>query len=57
MNRRKTVSVTPAIGASTVAGAIFTGPINTWVGKEFMTNTTNLNGYQPETELRAGPSL
>src|ERR1035438_2549186 len=27
MKRRKTVSVTPAMGASTVAGAIFTGPI------------------------------
>ena len=33
MNRRKTVSVTPAMGASTVAGAIFTGPIDKWVGK------------------------
>ena len=27
MRRRKTVSVTPAMGASTVAGAIFIGPI------------------------------
>ena len=27
MNRRKTVSVTPAIGASTVAGAIVTPPM------------------------------
>ena len=27
MKRRKTVSVTPAMGASTVAGSIFTGPI------------------------------
>src|ERR1700730_1217035 len=32
MNRRKTVSVTPAIGASTVAGAIFTPPILTLAG-------------------------
>jgi hypothetical protein len=38
MNRRKTVSVTPAIGASTVAGAIFTGPIETQVGKGNMAN-------------------
>jgi hypothetical protein len=45
------------MGASTVAGAIFTGPIDKWVGKEFMANTTNLNGYRPETELCAGPSL
>jgi hypothetical protein len=37
MNRRKTVSVTPAMGASTVAGAIFTGPIDKLVGKELMT--------------------
>src|SRR5690348_10955412 len=27
IRRRKTVSVTPAMGARTVAGAIFTGPI------------------------------
>ena len=27
MKRRKTVSVTPAMGASTVAGAMLTGPI------------------------------
>jgi hypothetical protein len=45
------------MGASTVAGAIFTGPIDKQVGKGNMTNTTNLNGCQPETELRAGPSL
>src|SRR6266480_765114 len=36
MKRRNTVSVTPAIGASTVAGATFTGPIENCVGKEFM---------------------
>ena len=34
MKRRKTVSVTPAIGASTVAGAMRTGPMENWVGKE-----------------------
>jgi hypothetical protein len=45
------------MGASTVAGAIFTAPMGKWVGKGNMTNTTNLNGYRPETELRAGPSL
>jgi hypothetical protein len=33
MNRRKTVSVTPAMGASTVAGAICTAPIDKCVGK------------------------
>jgi hypothetical protein len=38
MNRRKTVSVTPAMGASTVAGAIRTAPIDKWVGKGNMTN-------------------
>ena len=32
MNRRKTVSVTPAIGASTVAGEIVTPPIDSEVG-------------------------
>jgi hypothetical protein len=32
MNRRKTVSVTPAIGASTVAGAIRTPPIVSTAG-------------------------
>jgi hypothetical protein len=36
MNRRNTVSVTPAIGASTVAGTICTAPIDKWVGKENM---------------------
>ena len=34
MKRRKTVSVTPAMGASTVAGAIFTGPIENCCGKD-----------------------
>jgi hypothetical protein len=38
MNRRKTVSVTPAMGASTVAGAICTAQIDKWVGKRNMTN-------------------
>jgi hypothetical protein len=37
INRRKTVSVTPAIGANTVAGAILTGPIENRVGKELIT--------------------
>jgi hypothetical protein len=32
MNRRKTVSVTPDIGASTVAGRISTPPIRTHSG-------------------------
>src|ERR1035437_9154567 len=32
MNRRNTVSVTPAMGASTVAGATTTGPSRTWAG-------------------------
>src|SRR5438045_5432187 len=36
MKRRKTVSVTPAIGASTVAGAISTGPIEKLEGKTLM---------------------
>jgi hypothetical protein len=40
MKRRKTVSVTPAIGASTVAGAIFTGPIDKLVGKGNMADLT-----------------
>ena len=33
MKRRKTVSVTPAMGASTVAGAMVTGPIENCWGK------------------------
>ena len=33
MNRRKTVSVTPAIGARTVAGTISSGPIRRLLGK------------------------
>jgi len=37
MKRRNTVSVTPAMGASTVAGAIFTGPIERLLGNGFMT--------------------
>ena len=37
MNRRNTVSVTPAMGASTVAGAIRTPPIENWVGNGRMT--------------------
>src|SRR2546426_2797261 len=41
MKRRNTVSVTPAMGASTVAGAIFTGPIESCVGKEFMRRLSN----------------
>jgi hypothetical protein len=40
MNRRKTVSVTPAMGASTVAGAMLTAPIDKWVGKELMAKFT-----------------
>src|SRR5690349_8801983 len=36
MKRRNTVSVTPAMGASTVAGAMRTGPIDNWVGNECM---------------------
>ena len=36
MKRRKTVSVTPAMGASTVAGAIFTGPMEKWVGNKLI---------------------
>jgi hypothetical protein len=35
MKRRKTVSVTPAMGASTVAGAILTPPITTEEGTGF----------------------
>src|SRR3569623_1425900 len=34
MNRRNTVSVTPAIGASTVAGATSTGPLRISVGTQ-----------------------
>jgi hypothetical protein len=58
------------MGASTVAGAMLTAPIDKWVGKEFMAKfassgaghrfswpaNLHLSGYQPETELRAGPS-
>src|SRR6516165_6548024 len=33
MNRRKTVSVTPAMGASTVAGAMVIGPMENLGGK------------------------
>src|SRR5579862_8831248 len=36
MKRRKTVSVTPAMGAKTVAGEIFTGPIKNSVGNSCM---------------------
>jgi hypothetical protein len=31
------VSVTPAIGAKTVAGAMFTGPMEKWVGNKLIT--------------------
>jgi hypothetical protein len=55
MNRRNTVSVTPAIGASTVAGEILTPPISTdagtdRVGREFVARTC------PEQQSK-GPSL
>jgi hypothetical protein len=59
------------MGASTVAGAMLTAPIDKWVGKELMAKFAgsgaghrflwpanfNLTGYHPETELRAGPSI
>jgi hypothetical protein len=32
------VSVTPAIGARTVAGAMFTRPIEKWVGNKLITS-------------------
>src|SRR5580698_9182054 len=39
MKRRKTVSVTPAMGASTVAGAILTVPIVRLAGTGFLTGS------------------
>src|SRR5258708_3457339 len=39
MKRRKTVSVTPAIGARTVAGAMVTPPIGNWLGNSRMSLT------------------
>ncbi len=50
MNRRNTVSVTPAMGASTVAGAIFTGPMEKLLGNGFMT-------FQFSHSNRCGPAL
>ena len=49
MKRRKTVSVTPAMGASTVAGAIVTFPITNLCGE---THTSSLAFATP-----AGVSL
>ena len=57
MKRRKTVSVTPAMGASTVAGAIFTGPIENWVGNGCMALCSHFTGYDLETERLGRPSL
>jgi hypothetical protein len=54
------------MGASTVAGEIFTGPIDKWAGNMAvgqaivscgLTTFPNLSDYQPETELLVGPSL
>src|SRR4051794_4192172 len=58
MKRRKTVSVTPAIGARTVAGAIVTGPIETWVGNGCMTlSPFILAGRRLETKPGGQPSF
>src|SRR5258708_25082414 len=45
MKRRKTVSVTPAMGASTVAGAIFTPPRTTDGGTGFSPFLTSGTGF------------
>src|SRR5690348_14077854 len=47
MKRRKTVSVTPAIGASTVAGAIRTEPIWTDEGTTACLGRTPLSDNSP----------
>ena len=58
MKRRKTVSVTPAMGASTVAGETLTGPIEKLVGKGCMRlELLNFNGCGTETEPGSRPSL
>ena len=54
INRRKTVSVTPAIGASTVAGAISTPPILSFAGKCILDTILDkqpspLSDLQPKT--------
>src|SRR5690348_7146724 len=57
MNRRNTVSVTPAIGASTVAGVIVTGPIERRAGNgSIRLLLVDFNGLKAETELALFPS-
>src|SRR5580658_9746342 len=52
MKRRNTVSVTPAMGASTVAGAIFNGPTAKLLGNSCINlGLLNFNGLRMETEL------
>jgi hypothetical protein len=49
IKRRKTVSVTPAMGASTVAGAILTGPIWDSCGNIFLSIDFNsIRRYIPK---------
>ena len=50
MNRRNTVSVTPAIGASTVAGAIVTPPMDKFTG-------TGTSGADRRATVSAAPEL
>src|SRR5580658_6872345 len=58
MKRRNTVSVTPAMGARTVAGAIRTLPIAKLVGNSRIKfGLLDFNGWRVETELSTAPSL
>src|ERR1700677_36406 len=50
MKRRKTVSVTPAMGASTVAGAILISPMERLAGTDF-------SGSARRTTVSAPPEL
>ena len=52
MRRRKTVSVTPAMGARTVAGWTHTGPMMNWGGTPILFNCI---GERGETESRGAP--
>jgi len=53
MNRRKTVSVTPAMGARTVAGRMVTGPI--WRVEGNGRGTTSV-AERPPSALPCGPA-
>ena len=56
MNRRNTVSVTPAIGANTVAGEIVTDPIRNDEGTTARVGKARVGWTLPSASLRANLS-